>query len=182
MSAESIISVTQGHRPPRLSARWRQPPLAHTTRHRPLCPSGHSINIERDPRWGRACEVASEDPLINGDFGSQYSQGVQQAGLDANFSTKFLSGVATLKHWDAYSLEDSDGSRRYDFNAIVSPYALQTTYFPAFSKSVLEGGALGVMCAWGAWPVLVSPGAPAALTPPSPLSLPRARAQAPTTP
>lgn len=163
---------------PRLGERWKADPrwlTLHATAH--STPLRHSINIERDPRWGRACEVASEDPLINGDFGSQYSQGVQQAGLDANFSTKFLSGIATLKHWDAYSLEDSDGSRRYDFNAIVSPYALATTYFPAFAKSVLEGGALGVMCAWGAWPVLVSPGTPAALTPP-----PRARAQAPTTP
>jgi len=36
-----------------------------------------NINIARDPRWGRSCEVASEDPLINGDFGSQYTQGVQ---------------------------------------------------------------------------------------------------------
>ena len=64
----------------------------------------------------------------------------------------FLAGVSTLKHWDAYSLEDSDGSRRYDFNAIVSNYALATSYFPAFAKSVQEGGALGVMCALLACP------------------------------
>lgn len=102
-----------------------------------------NINIFRDPRWGRACEVASEDPLINGDFGSQYTQGLQKTDLDATT----LAGVSTLKHWDAYSLEDSDGAKRYDFNAIVSPYALATTYFPAFFKSVQEGGALGVMCA-----------------------------------
>ena len=101
------------------------------------------ISSERDPRWGRACEVASEDPLINGDFGSQYTQGLQMTSLD----DKILAGISTLKHWDAYSLEDSDGARRYDFNAIVSPYALATTYFPAFTKSVQEGGALGVMCA-----------------------------------
>lgn len=58
--------------------------------------------------------------------------------------------VSTLKHWDAYSLEDSDGAKRYNFNAVVSPYALATTYYPAFEKSVVEGGALGVMCscAW----------------------------------
>lgn len=94
--------------------------------------------------------MASEDPLLNGDFGSQYTQGLQVPGLDA----KFLAGVATLKHWDAYSLEDSDGARRYDFNAIVSPYALATTYFPAFAKSILEGGALGVMCECAVSPLL----------------------------
>ena len=57
-----------------------------------------NLNLERDPRWGRACEVASEDPLINGDFGSQYTQGVQMPGLDSSL----LAGVSTLKHWDAY--------------------------------------------------------------------------------
>ena len=40
--------------------------------------------------------------------------------------------------------------RRYDFNAIVSPYALESTYFPAFKQSVVSGGALGVMCSYNA--------------------------------
>lgn len=79
---------------------------------------------------------------------------MQAPGLDATH----LAGVATLKHWDAYSLEDSDGARRYDFNAIVSPYALATTYFPAFAKSVLEGGALGVMCQFSPlFPLSIAP-------------------------
>ena len=47
-------------------------------------------------------------------------------------------------------MEDSDGARRYDFNAVVSPYALASTYFPAFAASVGEGGALGVMCSYNA--------------------------------
>ena len=54
--------------------------------------------------------------------------------------------MVTLKHWDAYSLEDADGFTRHNFNAVVSPYALQTTYFPAFRQSVVEGNAKGVMC------------------------------------
>jgi beta-D-xylosidase 4 len=105
-----------------------------------------NINIARDPRWGRSCEVASEDPMINGDFGAQYSLGIQYPGPDA----EHVAVVSTLKHWDAYSLEDSDGARRYDFNAVVSPYALASTYFPAFAASVGEGGALGVMCSYNA--------------------------------
>jgi len=45
----------------------------------------------------------------------------------------------------AYSLDDSDGFTRHDFNAVVSPYDLQCTYTPAFKASVLAG-AKGVMC------------------------------------
>lgn len=54
--------------------------------------------------------------------------------------------AVTLKHWDAYSLEDSDGFTRHNFNAIVSNYTLADTYFPAFKQAVTQGGAMGVMC------------------------------------
>ena len=104
-----------------------------------------NINVARDPRWGRNQEVCGEDPLLNGDFGSQYTLGLQQ-GVDATH----LQAVVTLKHWDAYSLEDAGGFTRHNFNAIVSPYALASTYFPAFRKAVQEGGATGVMCSYNA--------------------------------
>jgi beta-D-xylosidase 4 len=45
----------------------------------------------------------------------------------------------TLKHWDAYSLEDSDGATRHNFNAIVDNATLADTYWPAFKASVQEG-------------------------------------------
>lgn len=56
----------------------------------------------------------------------------------------------TLQHWDAYSLEDSDGFTRHNFNAIVSNFSLANTYWPAFRASVQQGGALGVMCSYNA--------------------------------
>ena len=64
----------------------------------------------------------------------------------AGYDSDHLLTVVTLKHWDAYSLEDADGFTRHNFNAVVSPYALQTSYFPAFRQSVVEGNAKGVMC------------------------------------
>ena len=86
--------------------------------------------------------------MLNGDFGAQYSLGVQMPGLDGTR----IAGVATLKHWDAYDLENSDNFTRHNYNAIVSPYALAGTYFPAFARSVGrgagQGGALGVMCSY----------------------------------
>ena len=102
-----------------------------------------NINVNRDPRWGRNQEVASEDPFYNGIFGTEYTKGLQ-IGSDE----RFIQAVVTLKHWDAYSLEDADGYTRHNFNAIISNYTLADTYFPAFKATVQKGGALGVMCSY----------------------------------
>jgi beta-glucosidase-like glycosyl hydrolase len=56
-----------------------------------------NINIARLATWGRTCEVASEDPMLNADFGTQYTRGVQYPGLDS----QHVAIVSTLKHWDA---------------------------------------------------------------------------------
>jgi hypothetical protein len=46
----------------------------------------------------------------------------------------------------SYSLEDSDGFTRHNFNAIITNFTLQDTYWPHFKQSIQQGGALGVMC------------------------------------
>jgi beta-D-xylosidase 4 len=104
-----------------------------------------NININRDPRWGRNVEVPSEDPLVNGLFGQLYTQGIQ---VNDALDPTYLQAVVTLKHWDAYSLEDSDGFTRHNFNAVVSSYALADTFFPAFKRAVVQGGAKGIMCSY----------------------------------
>jgi beta-D-xylosidase 4 len=105
-----------------------------------------NINIARDPRWGRIMETSGEDPYLSGQFGTAYTIGLQNGTLDA----RYLQAVVTLKHWDAYSLEDSDGFTRYNFNALVSLYDFSNTYFPAFKASVTQGNAKGVMCSYNA--------------------------------
>ena len=35
-----------------------------------------------------------------------------------------------------------------NFNAVISNYSLATTYWPAFKRSVMNGGAKGVMCSY----------------------------------
>lgn len=106
-----------------------------------------NININRDPRWGRNQEVPSEDPLVNGWFGTGYTLGLQN-GEDPCY----IKVIVTLKHWDAYSLEDSDGYTRHNFNAVVSDYALADTFFPAFKMAVVQGETLHRhrhrQCAW----------------------------------
>ena len=105
-----------------------------------------NININHDPRWGRNQEVPSEDPMVNGVFGSLYAVGQQKNEAE----TRFLQGVTTLKHWDAYSLEDSDNFTRYNFDAQLSNATLADTFFPAWKESIANGKAMGVMCSYNA--------------------------------
>jgi len=107
-----------------------------------------NINIARDPRWGRNLETPGEDPYLNGQYGKHHTIGLQ-TGEDK----RFLLAVVTLKHWDAYSLEDDGGKSgitRHNFDAVVSKRDLAGTYFPAFKTSVVEGDAQGVMCSYNA--------------------------------
>jgi beta-glucosidase-like glycosyl hydrolase len=97
-----------------------------------------NINIARDPRWGRNQEVPSEDPYVNGVFGMQYTRGLQRN--DAIDAAR-VQAIVTMKHWDAYTLEDSDGFTRHDFDAKVDNYTLADTFLPAWRASIVDGGA-----------------------------------------
>ena len=103
-----------------------------------------NININHDPRWGRNQEVPGEDPYMNGIFGQQITEGLQQSPRDP----KHLQAVSTIKHWDAYTLENSDGKTRHNFNAIVSNQTLADTFFPAWKLTIVDGKAQGVMCSY----------------------------------
>ena len=73
-----------------------------------------TINIIRDPRWGRNQEAVSEDPLLAGTYGREWSLGMQYnrssegsegSGGDAPPPVPFageLQAVATLKHFTGY--------------------------------------------------------------------------------
>ncbi len=114
------------------------PPATPLISHPSLLPK----HFPTDP--GRNQEVPSEDPLLNGIFGTLYTQGIQ------GNASPYVQVVVVLKHAIAYSLEDSDGFTRYDFNAVISNATLQDTYFPHFKMAIQEAGALGVMCSYNA--------------------------------
>ncbi|HET7013646.1 MAG TPA: glycoside hydrolase family 3 C-terminal domain-containing protein [Streptosporangiaceae bacterium] len=96
---------------------------------------GPTINIVRDPRWGRAFESIGEDPFLNGQLGSAYIRGVQSTGV-----------MAQVKHLAVYNQETNRNTS--SDNAIVSTKAMEEIYLPAFSASVQQGAASSVMCAY----------------------------------
>lgn len=96
---------------------------------------GPTINIVRDPRWGRAFEAFSEDPYLSGQMGAAYIQGLQSQG----------SIMDQVKHYDVYNQETSrNGSNDDD---VVTQRAMQEIYMPGFQAAV-NAGADSVMCAY----------------------------------
>jgi beta-glucosidase len=96
---------------------------------------GPTINIVRDPRWGRAFESIGEDPLLNGLLGAANIQGVQSTGV-----------MAQVKHLGVYNQETNRNTP--SDNAIVDAKTLQEIYLPAFQDSVQQGAASSVMCSY----------------------------------
>jgi len=96
---------------------------------------GPTINIVRDPRWGRAFESIGEDPYLNGTMGAADIRGVQSAGV-----------MAMAKHFAVYNQETYRNTPADD--AVVSTQALQEIYLPAFRAAVQQGAASSLMCSY----------------------------------
>ena len=96
---------------------------------------GPTINIVRDPRWGRAFESIGEDPYLVGQMSAADIRGVQSAGT-----------MAQVKHYAVYNQETNRNTP--SDNAIVSTQAEQEIYLPAFQAAVQQGAASSVMCSY----------------------------------
>lgn len=98
-----------------------------------------NINIFRDPRWGRGQETYGEDPYLTGRLGVAFVKGLQ--GTDP----RYLKVVATPKH---YAVHSGPEPERHTFDAISDERDLRETYLPAFEATIVEGGAMSIMCAY----------------------------------
>ncbi|MDR1369105.1 MAG: glycoside hydrolase family 3 C-terminal domain-containing protein, partial [Dysgonamonadaceae bacterium] len=99
-----------------------------------------TLNLARDPRWGRTSECFSEDPRLTGDMGAAFIRGLQ--GDDP----RYLKLVATAKHFVA----NNEENRRRDGSSDVDEVSLHEYFFPAFKESIEKGGATSVMGAYNA--------------------------------
>jgi beta-glucosidase len=96
---------------------------------------GPTVNIDRDPRWGRSFEAFTEDPYLNSALAVPEIDGVQSQGE-----------MSQVKHLAVYNQETNRNTPADD--AIVSERALNEIYLPAFQASTVQAKASSVMCAY----------------------------------
>lgn len=99
-----------------------------------------TVNMARDPRWGRTPETYGEDPYLSGVLGTQFVKGLQ--GDDP----RYLKVVSTPKHFAANNEEHN----RFECNAHIPERLLREYYLPAFEACVKEGKSESIMTAYNA--------------------------------
>jgi beta-glucosidase len=96
---------------------------------------GPTVNIVRDPRWGRAFESYGEDPYLSGQTAVGFIDGVQSQGV-----------MSQVKHWAVYNQETNRNTPADD--ALVSQRTMHEIYMPQFEAAVTQGHAASVMCSY----------------------------------
>ncbi len=100
-----------------------------------------TVNIYRDPRWGRGIETYGEDPYLTSRMGVQVVKGLQGEN-----DGKYDKLHACAKHFAVHSGPEWN---RHEFNAEnIKPRDLWETYLPPFEALVKEGKVKEVMCAY----------------------------------
>lgn len=97
-----------------------------------------TVDMERNPLWGRTEEAYGEDPHLTGKLTASLARGMQG---DHPF---YLKMVATLKHFFANNNEVG----RLDGSSSVTPRNMREYYLEAFRIPFEEGGALSMMTAY----------------------------------
>ena len=99
-----------------------------------------TVNMVRDPRWGRTPETYGEDPFLTGEMGTAFVKGLQ--GDDP----RYLKVVSTPKHFAANNEEHN----RFECNAVISEKQLREYYLPAYEALVKRGHATSIMASYNA--------------------------------
>lgn len=107
-------------------------------------PNGHlmlwgpTVDLCRNPLWGRNEEGYGEDPYLTGEMSAAYTKGL------ANRHGEYLQAIPTLKHFCANNTENERGTASSD----VDMRTLNEYYYAAFERPITCGGAYSVMAAY----------------------------------
>jgi beta-glucosidase len=96
---------------------------------------GPTVNIDRDPRWGRSFESYTEDPYLNQSLAVSEIDGLQRTGE-----------MDQVKHYAVYNQETYRNTAQDD--VIIDNRTLQEIYLPAFQAAVQQAKAASVMCSY----------------------------------
>ncbi len=102
-----------------------------------LCRWAPTVDMERDPRWGRTEEAYGEDPCLAGEMSAAYIGGMR--GSDPFY----IQCGATLKHFYANNVEKD----RIKISSSLDERNKWEYYFEPFRRAI-EGGAEAVMTSY----------------------------------
>jgi beta-glucosidase len=106
-----------------------------------------TVNLTRDPRWGRNDESWSEDPTLTAGLASQYVDGLQgqtQKGVLPASANGYYKALATLKH---YAANNSEVNRRTG-TSDMDERTLREYYTAQFRDIIQQSNPASIMSAY----------------------------------
>ncbi|MDR0196859.1 MAG: glycoside hydrolase family 3 C-terminal domain-containing protein [Oscillospiraceae bacterium] len=107
-------------------------------RSRSLMLFGPTVDLLRDPRWGRNEESYGEDPFLTGKMSTAYVEGM------CGSNERYMRVFPILKHFCCNNHEEERGTD----NANVEPRTRREYYYAAFEPAIKAKGALAFMTAY----------------------------------
>ncbi|MDR3202905.1 MAG: glycoside hydrolase family 3 C-terminal domain-containing protein, partial [Bifidobacteriaceae bacterium] len=117
---------------------YTEPLASVAAKHKGLTYWSPTINMDRDPRWGRAEESYGEDPYLTAEIGGQFTLGMQGS------HPVYLKTAVTPKHY----LANNSETNRHTGSSNLTEAELREYYTPAFADLMGPYGAKSMMTAY----------------------------------
>jgi beta-glucosidase len=105
-----------------------------------------TVNMDRDPRWGRTDEAFGEDPYLVGQMAGEFVDGYEGESQTGQPTSKYLKVASTAKH---YALNNTDNDRTSESSNVDDQTLRQ--YYTAQFKSLIENSHVsGLMTSYNA--------------------------------
>ncbi|WP_051839987.1 glycoside hydrolase family 3 C-terminal domain-containing protein [Streptomyces sp. NRRL F-5126] len=105
-----------------------------------------TVNMDRDPRWGRTNESFGEDTYLASTMADAFVEGYQGETITGKPQTPYLKVAATAKH---YALNNDENSRHVQ-SADATDANIRDYYTKQFSSLVQNAHVSGVMTSYNA--------------------------------
>ncbi|HKK46181.1 MAG TPA: glycoside hydrolase family 3 C-terminal domain-containing protein [Balneolaceae bacterium] len=105
-----------------------------------------TVNIDRDPRWGRTDEAFGEDPYLASQMAGAFVNGYQDQTMDGQSKTSYLKVATTAKH---FALNNIENNRR-GISSDATDEAIRDYYTATFRHLIEKAHVAGLMSAYNA--------------------------------
>ncbi len=105
-----------------------------------------TINMDRDPRWGRTDEAFGEDTYLASHMAAAFVDGFQGQTINGESKTGYLKAAATAKH---YAMNDIENNRT-GISSNVNDEAIRDYYTATFRYLIEKAHVAGLMTSYNA--------------------------------
>lgn len=105
-----------------------------------------TVNLDRDPRWGRTDEAFGEDPYLASHMEAAFVDGYQGQTMDGKSETGYLKVAATAKHYALNNIENN----RQGISSEATDEAIRDYYTAPFKYLIEHANVAGLMTSYNA--------------------------------